>query len=865
MNRLFSGTLTLSLTGAIRSLFIAIFLILFAVVSVMIWLDRSNILNSMSHNLVASRSDALKKSVQTYLNIPRQANATLASALQQYDTENVPLKDVNAILMNVMNSVYQGDTDLNLIQYGSKKGDYIGISHLYQHPAEEYLTLKDNTTNNVLTSYSGLTNQSGVSMRNEHYVMTDRPWFRTVNERQISVWTPLYRDQNAGKELGIAYSTPAYNKKGDFIGVIASELHLGDLSNKLHNLRTYSNSILLLVDEQHHIIASSLNANSVQSEMDDLPSLERESSPVLKAIVPFLSATQSSEVTKLKVGKDDYYATHFPISATSQGLSWQAVVIIPAAEVMGSVTLHGNYIIIALLIVFLLSSFLMHCLLARITSPLLNIARKTHEFDNGHWEPDNSKYKFREIVELESGFSNLSAKLRDSFEQLRIKIETDPVTGLHTRHGLLKDERIYNKRNLVALVHVTNAKSIMNTLGNKMADDLVKAFVAQLQDVLPTDIIISRDNIDKFVVVFPGINHEKDVQKYQQLINLQFSSVKPDKAAKGTHFLFSGNAGMVMQEITPDSIIDILMHAWLALHTAEKQGNAVSCLYSEEMLENELSNIRLHESLSDAIADNELFLVLQPIVRKDDVHSCSAGECLIRWHSKQLGEIPPDDFLPIAEESGLIIPLSRWVVEEACRELAALIQRGAPRDFRLHINVSPVQLLHRGFAWHLMDTIQLNGLSNENICIEITESVLQRDTQQAYQVLNYLRRHGIMISLDDFGAGFSSLSYLHTLPFDSIKIDRHFVAEQLKDDKSESVIRSILVLAKGFNVPLIAEGVEKADMNERLIAMGCDQVQGYHFARPARFTSWRCENNHFYYNQEGGAVAPHDSSVSGEV
>ena len=854
MIKLYPGKITLSLTGAIRTLFIAIFLILFLVVSVIIYLDRTNIVNSISHNLVESRARLLEKSVKDYVDIPRQANATLASVLQQYDTDNIPVATVYDNLKNIMNEVYQRDADLNLMQYGSIHDDYVGLSHKDKVQNQEYLTLKDSSTNNVLTSYDGMTTESNVTMRNDEYVMTQRPWYKSVNENKVSSWTPLYQDLNSGKELGIAYSSPAFNSKGEFIGVIASELHLNNLSEKLSKLKAYSHGVLMLVDEQNRIIASSQEtADEMQTEDGRWLTLGNATSPIIRAFSPLLKSTKPSTVVKFSAGGKRYYLSHFLVPAASGGLNWRAIIVIPTSEVNKSVNMHAEFIIVALLVVFLLSSLLMHFVLSRITSPLREIAQKTREFESGQWIVSNNGYKFNEIEELENGFSSLSQKLADSFDQLRKEIEYDPATGLYTRHGLLKDERIYNKRNLVALIHVTNAKSIMNTLGNKYADELVNAFLAELQEILPTDIIISRDNIDKFVIIFPGIHHEKDWLKYQHLINSLFSSVKPEAVKNKSHFLFSGNAGMVMQDITRESIIDILMHAWLALRHAEKQGNATTALYSEEMLQTELSNIRLHESLSEAIANNELFLVLQPIVGKNEADYCSAGECLIRWRSAQLGDIPPDHFIPIAEESGLIIPLGRWIIEEACRELSKLIKRGAPRDFRLHINVSPVQLLHQGFAWHLMDTIQLNGLANENICVEITENVLMRDTQQAYQVLNYLRRHGIMISLDDFGAGFSSLSYLHSLPFDSIKIDRQFITDQLKDKKSLSVIHSVLVLAKGFNVPLIAEGVEQAEMSEKLIAMGCDQAQGYHFARPAVFSAWRCENDHFYFNGPGCA------------
>jgi len=848
----FFKTSSLTLSGTIRTLFITFFCIVFVVVSTIVYLDRQNLLNTMSHNLFVSKSGMLKKAVEEYINIPQQADAVLSNALQHYNSDNVAVSDIYADLMNIVNVVYQGNDELNLIQFGSKEGDYIGISHKLSNRKQEYLTLKNASTGNVLTSYSGLTQRSTVVMRNAEYVMEQRPWFHSVFNNQKPYWTPVYRDLNAAKAYGIAYSVPAFNRQGDFIGVIASELHLDALDRKLRELIPYEKSKLLVIDEQNHIIASSEVGLSVKANSEAfLPTLTQNSSPEIETIGEKLLKSNASETVKITFQHNDYYASRFPVSDLSGKLKWQAVVIIPASVILGSVNMHDWFMVVALVLTFVLMAVLMHFVLSRITLPLRRIVEKTKELEHGQWPASRQQYQFEEIAELESGFTHLSERLTDSFEQLRKKIEYDPVSRLYTRSGLLNDQRIYQRHNLLALVHVTNMKSIMNTLGHKYADDFIGEFLLQAEKVLPTNIIVARDNIDKFIIVFPGINQESDYLKYQDLMNSLFSSVNTEQSAGKSNFLFTGNTGMVLQDIKPDTITDILMHAWIALRHAEKSGNAATRLYTEDMLASELTNIHMHESLSGAMASNELYLVLQPIVGKNDRTSCMAGECLVRWNSAELGEISPDNFIPVAEESGLIVPLGRWIIEEACKELAGMIERGAPSDFRLHINISAIQLLQQGFSWHLMDTIKLNGLKNENICVEITESVLMRDMQQACQVLDYLRRHGISISLDDFGAGFSSLSYLHALPFDSIKIDRQFVSNQLKDEKSLSVINSVLVLAKGFNVPLIAEGVEEADIEDQLIALGCDQVQGYHLARPALFANWRCENDRFYYKGPG--------------
>ncbi len=209
---------------------------------------------------------------------------------------------------------------------------------------------------------------------------------------------------------------------------------------------------------------------------------------------------------------------------------------------------------------------------------------------------------------------------------------------------------------------------------------------------------------------------------------------------------------------------------------------------------------------------------------------------MLRWCSEAEGEIPPDRFIPLAEESGLIIPLGRWIIEEACRELSAMIRRGAPANFILHINVSAIQLLQQDFAWHLMDVIYRHGLVTGNICLEITERLLMNDAARISRMIAYLRRHGIAVALDDFGVNLSSLSYLHSLSFDSIKIDRRLICQFADEDKAESMIASLIVLAQGFKVPVVVEGIEDEAIKNQLRDPGCQKAQGYLFGHPAPFT-----------------------------
>ncbi len=238
---------------------------------------------------------------------------------------------------------------------------------------------------------------------------------------------------------------------------------------------------------------------------------------------------------------------------------------------------------------------------------------------------------------------------------------------------------------------------------------------------------------------------------------------------------------------------------------------------------------------------------MQPIVDLQTTE-CVEGECLIRWQSPQWGPVSPDCFITLAEETGLMLPLGNWIIEKACAELAALISQGASPDFKLHINISANQLLQHNFSNHLLKTIQQQGLVNQNICIEITETVLLREIAYINETLCSLRQLGISVAIDDFGSGFSSLSYLYKLPFDAIKIDRLFVADVVTDKKNASIISSVITLAEGFGVPLIAEGIETEEVRQCLLALGCKKAQGYHFCRPVPFDTYTFNDGKLVYH-----------------
>ncbi|ENZ8427212.1 EAL domain-containing protein [Klebsiella aerogenes] len=797
--------------------------------------------DEVSADILRAKRVNIEEVIHDYIDVPVQANAILVHAIGRQSSAAIPVRSLIGEMVNTTNNVFSNKHYLNLVEFGAVNGDFLQAAH-GKVASNDYLAVKDARTAHHLTVYSHLTVNSLVKAVLPDYQITQRDWYAAVAKDQSPHWTKPFRDYEYDNEIGVAFSSPAFNRAGQFVGVVASELHLNELNKSLEKFKPHPDSILLIVNENNELISSSVPsltrsmlAGGKHSSLY-LPTLENTHLPVLVAASRILKAHQQSGVHFFTSGNEEYYIDAFPITDRDGLLHWTGIVISPARMITRTIIKYIAITMGMLFIIFSLGLLVVFCGLSRAVKPLRDIVRKAEQLVTHRWLPPDNKRHFPEIASLETTFMALSYQLAESFDAQRREIEEDQPTGLLTRAGLLRQASLYQSRNLLALLHISNMNTVINSLSTEYGEKFISDYILRLRNLLPTNTLIARDKVDKLIVVFPGQTQPKERRRYSELLSSLFIDVKNEASLTANKYVYTGNIGLVTAEIREENIEQTLREAWIALRHAQKQGNGVATFFSGEMHEAELYNIQLHESLHDAIQHHEFHLVLQPIVDLQDQSAFQEGECLLRWCSEAEGEIPPDRFIPLAEESGLIIPLGRWIIEEACRELSAMIRRGAPANFILHINVSAIQLLQQDFAWHLMDVIYRHGLVTGNICLEITERLLMNDAARISRMIAYLRRHGIAVALDDFGVNLSSLPYLHTLSFDSIKIDRRLICQFADEDKAESMIASLIVLAQGFKVPVVAEGIEDEAIKNQLRDLGCQKAQGYLFGHPAPFT-----------------------------
>ncbi len=410
----------------------------------------------------------------------------------------------------------------------------------------------------------------------------------------------------------------------------------------------------------------------------------------------------------------------------------------------------------------------------------------------------------------------------------------DSVTGLLNRHGLslrlgqaLAQAKAGSQTCAVLFIDIDKFKRVNDCFGHATGDQLLREVASLLQGLQGEHDLLARFGSDEFIMVLPArVGGAEPAVEYGQRI---LRALGDGFQLSQQHITVSASIGVACFPADGEDADTLIRNADIAMHDVKKTGRGELRYFNSAMSAYARSVLVIDGALRGAIPAGELHLVYQPII---DVTSGRMGkaEALLRWNSATLGPVSPDRFIPVAEDSGLIIELGSWVLDEACRQLAAW--RDTLPDLVVSINVSARQLLSPGFVGLVERALATHGLAPRQLELELTERVLISEGTQAREVLGRLGELGISISLDDFGTGYSSLSYLTQFHINTLKIDRSFVTDMVVSPRSNALVATIITMGRSLGIELVAEGVETADQVRALDAMGCHHLQGYHISRP---------------------------------
>jgi diguanylate cyclase (GGDEF)-like protein len=406
----------------------------------------------------------------------------------------------------------------------------------------------------------------------------------------------------------------------------------------------------------------------------------------------------------------------------------------------------------------------------------------------------------------------------------------DPLTGLPNRlllHGRISSALERHANGALLIVDLDGFKDVNDRFGHAMGDDLLVAVAERLATLVGSD-LLARPGGDEFAVLMEDVGCDAVMGRGQAIV----TAMRQPVAVRGHELYATVSVGI--RTLDPSGqTVDMLRDADLALHAAKAAGRDQLVAYDEALREQRLANTRTVERLRSAIDREELVVHYQPMVRLADA-TFQAVEALVRWCPPGEAMVPPDRFIPAAEDSGLIVALGEWVLRRSCRDAVEWYRR---HGTLVSVNVSPRQLREQDFTDLVTRALADSGLPAAALVLEITEGVLVDSGAQAEQAIGHLarlRRDGVRVAVDDFGTGYSSLAYLRDLPIDFVKIDKSFMPTGAADSaQCTTLVRAIIDLATGLALGTIAEGVETAEQAELLTRLGCERAQGFYFARPA--------------------------------
>ena len=410
----------------------------------------------------------------------------------------------------------------------------------------------------------------------------------------------------------------------------------------------------------------------------------------------------------------------------------------------------------------------------------------------------------------------------------------DELTGIPNRayfhrafeHALATTQR-YGLHCALMLVDLDRFKNINDTIGHEAGDQLLKQVAARLRGCLRDSDIIARLGGDEFVILMQDASTVEAVNAVA--VKILEATSRP-LLIDDQDFLITASIGISTYPHDGNDMQTLLKNSDVAMYRAKESGKNGFQYFSPEMNVHTRERLSIESALRRGLERKEFTVHFQPKVRVSS-RTVAGMEALVRWRNPEKGLMQPSEFIAIAEETGIVVQIGDWVLEEACRH-GQMLRESGHIGLRVSVNLSVRQLFDRGFAQRVADILQRTGFPAESLELEITESMVMRDAEDAVKLLQALRDTGVRLAIDDFGTGYSSLAYLKRFPIDCVKIDRSFIRDLPDDRDDASITRSIIAMAHNMKLDVVAEGVETPEQLNFLHAYGCDEIQGFLFSEP---------------------------------
>lgn len=461
---------------------------------------------------------------------------------------------------------------------------------------------------------------------------------------------------------------------------------------------------------------------------------------------------------------------------------------------------------------------------------------------NGAWAPPLSAYPWQwlagsvmslALALLILGLLASRSRLQEALSTISHQARFDSLTGLPNRQYFMHQlgEAIHwarrrQRRLALLFIDLDHFKQINDSLGHEAGDELLLTVGERIREILRGQDRIGRFGGDEFVVLIHDLHDPVDAEIVAGKL---LRGLDPAFSIRGHDVAIDASIGIAVYPEDGHTASNLLKHADLAMYAAKSAGRGTSHFFNDSLRQQAESHLQLHNEIKRGLAEGQFAVHYQPIVDAAS-RRMVAVEALLRWQHPQRGLVGPGYFIPVAERTGVIRALGDFVLQQACGDLRVMLQQGL--DIRLAVNRSPREFNDRRTVMRWLDIIDQSGVARDRLTFEITESVLMPDQALQHRLLRRLNAEGVSLALDDFGQGYSSVTYLRKFPVGQIKIDRVFVRDMDKSPEQGALVEALVKMAQALHLQVVAEGVEEAGQADQLSALGCQMLQGFYFGRP---------------------------------